>query len=320
VAAVLADLMDARRDATEPAPGTPGAAGQVVDIPTLVLPDFEPQITSAEELRQSLADIATETIGEYLPDSIRDQIVAKLQGRETDLQRQQYDRDVARVREQYDMEVAGVRQRAGATAAGQGGAAATEIDAFLAALSGQESGGDYTVPNKTGSGAYGKYQIMPGNWASWSRRAGLPPGSPQTPANQEIVARQIVGDYFAQFGNWRDVAVAWYSGPGGVASKRYSTRAQKGGPSISRYADEVMARMAAVRRGTQSPNAVPGTVEIGGGTVGGRSYGPIENFDPVAEAQAAIKAADPVGWEANEWGKRANEFFTALGGILSGAS
>jgi hypothetical protein len=225
----------------------------------------------------------------------RDALVGRLQEREVSLQRQQYDQQVAAARQQ---------------APGQGQPAPNDVDAFLAALGAQESGGNYSAVNST-SGAAGRYQIMPANWPEWARRAGLPPGARQTPENQEIVARQIASDYYAQFGNWRDVAVAWYSGPGNIANKRFSTRAQRGGPSINDYANSVMNRMAGVRRA-----GVPGTP---GAVAGGNIYAPIEEFDPMAEAKAAIRAADPAGWHATEWGSRATEFFGALGSVLQGA-
>ena len=53
------------------------------------------------------------------------------------------------------------------------------LDSFMRALAGQESGGSYEAVNRD-SGAYGKYQIMPANWPSWSREAGLPANAPQT--------------------------------------------------------------------------------------------------------------------------------------------
>lgn len=299
VAAILSDLALDRRDMLAPPEGSPGAGG--AGLPALVLPDFEPAVANEEELRQSIDDIASETIGQFLPKDQREALIGKLREREIGLQRQQYDRDVQRAREQHGAQVAGLQ------VGGQGGGGSmADVDAFMAALSGQESGGDYGAVNR-GSGAQGKYQIMPANWPEWSRRAGIP-GAPRTPQNQEIVARQIIMDYFAQFGNWRDVAVAWYSGPGNVAGKRNSTRAQRGGPSISAYADQVMGRMGQVRRS----GAAAGGAAGGAMTVGGREFAPIEAFDPNAEIEAALKAADPAGWEATEWASRATEWFGAL--------
>lgn len=306
IAGVLSDLAIDARDSTAPPEGSPGAG--TTGMPTLVLPDFEPTIGNEEELRQQIDDIASETLGQFLSDDQRTALVKRLQDREVSTQRAQYDRDVSRAREQYAAQL-GERSIGG----GQQGVGATvnDVDAFLAALSGQESGGDYGATN-AGTGAHGRYQIMPGNWPEWSRRAGLPPGSPQTPQNQEIVARQIVMDYYQQFGNWRDVAVAWYSGPGRVARNRYNDAPQSGGPSINDYANEVMGRMGSFRRG-----GVPG--QPGSGPViGGNQYAPIEQYDPVAEATAAMKAADPNAWKAMQFGDRATEFFGALGGVLGG--
>jgi hypothetical protein len=281
IAAVLADLAIDRRDQMPAPAGSPGSGGTAV-------PPFTPTVGNVEALRQQIDEIATETVGGYLAPAARDALVGRLQEREVSLQRADYERQVA------------------STNIGPSGSNATmaDVDAFLAALSGQESGGNYGAVNP-GSGARGRYQIMPANWPDWARRAGLPPGAPQTPDNQEIVARQIVMDYFEQYGNWRDVAVAWYSGPANIAQKRYSDRPQRGGPSINDYADSVVSRMAGVRRGATA-----------GGAMGGGETAPVEQFDPAAEARAAIRAADPAGWQASEWAKRASDFFGALGPVV----
>ena len=51
-----------------------------------------------------------------------------------------------------------------------------EFDNLVAAIGGQESGGNYNAKNGR-TGASGKYQIMPDNWPSWSQEAGLPAGA-----------------------------------------------------------------------------------------------------------------------------------------------
>lgn len=119
-----------------------------------------------------------------------------------------------------------------------------DIDQFMAALSGQESGGSYTAENAR-TGAYGRFQIMPSNWPAWSQEAGLGPNAPQTPENQEKVARFKLQQYYDTFGNWRDVASAWYSGsPLGAYNQEQLTRKQGNGdePSILEYVNSVMGR------------------------------------------------------------------------------
>lgn len=122
------------------------------------------------------------------------------------------------------------------------------LDAFMLALSAQESGGNYQAVNR-GSGAQGRFQIMPSNWSAWAKEAGLPAGAAKTPENQDRVARFKMAQYKEQFGSWDAVAVAWYAGPG--AAQEYVknpnaprfTRQQKGGPTIREYASSVMGRM-----------------------------------------------------------------------------
>ncbi|WP_302815480.1 lytic transglycosylase domain-containing protein [Selenomonas flueggei] len=126
------------------------------------------------------------------------------------------------------------------------GSSKKAVDAAMLAISGQESGGNYDSVNSD-SGALGAFQIMPDNWPSWAENAGLGADAPMTQENQNIVARHKMLEYYNQFGNWRDVAIAWYAGPGAV---NYSEAAKNAPqyyngnvyPSINEYADSVEAR------------------------------------------------------------------------------
>ncbi len=132
------------------------------------------------------------------------------------------------------------------------GQAAGDIQSFMTAVSGQESGsdsGDYTVANER-TGAYGRFQIMPDNWRPWvteAIQAGIEVGYEKNAVNQDKVAQWKMEQYFKQFGNWRDVAVAWYAGPNAVVNRsKYDYDRKQGNgdePSINEYADSVMARM-----------------------------------------------------------------------------
>lgn len=119
-----------------------------------------------------------------------------------------------------------------------------EFDNLVAAIGGQESGGNYNAKNGR-TGASGKYQIMPDNWPSWSQEAGLPAGAAMTPENQEIVARFKLKQYYDKYGA-RGAAIAWYGGEGALKySAEAMNRKQGNGdePSINEYADSVLARM-----------------------------------------------------------------------------
>lgn len=130
------------------------------------------------------------------------------------------------------------------------------LDTFMAALSGQESGGDYGARNAR-TGAYGRFQIMPSNWAPWAKEAGLSPGAARTPANQERVARFKLQQYYRTFGSWDAVAVAWYAGPSAAkawtknrVAKRFDKKQGKGNePSINEYVRSVVGKMGAVPPG-----------------------------------------------------------------------
>lgn len=125
-----------------------------------------------------------------------------------------------------------------------------DLDSFINAIAGQESGGDYGAVNSS-SGATGKYQIDPTNWPSWASEAGLSSDAPMTPNNQEIVARHKLSEYYNTYGA-DGTAVAWYAGT--ANAKRwvngYSTdiwgrsweKPQSDGPSIAEYVREVASR------------------------------------------------------------------------------
>ena len=117
-------------------------------------------------------------------------------------------------------------------------------EAFINAIAGQESGGNYDAVNGR-TGAAGKYQIMPENWPAWAEEAGLGADAEMTPENQEIVARYKLGEYYDKYGA-RGAAMAWYAGEGSLNySEEALNRKQGNGdePSINEYADSVLARM-----------------------------------------------------------------------------
>ena len=119
-----------------------------------------------------------------------------------------------------------------------------EFDNLVAAIGGQESGGNYNAKNGR-TGASGKYQIMPDNWPSWSQEAGLPAGAEMTPENQEIVARFKLKQYYDKYGA-RGAAIAWYGGEGALKYSAGAMNRKQGNgdePSINEYADSVLARM-----------------------------------------------------------------------------
>lgn len=125
-----------------------------------------------------------------------------------------------------------------------------ELERFIRAIAGKESGGNYSARNRD-SGALGKYQIMPGNIPSWSRAAlGRSISASQflrSPALQEQIARHQLSSYYKRWGP-EGAAVAWYAGPG-TASKYMRQRGRGYGaaqgkyPSISAYALSILKSM-----------------------------------------------------------------------------
>lgn len=130
---------------------------------------------------------------------------------------------------------------------------AVTLDQLMAAISGQESGGDYNAVNSF-SGASGKFQFMPETWRAVAPMAGLPPDAPMTPENQEKVARAYMGSLWQdaltrnsgdEAAAIKDVASIWYSGrPLGDYTPEEQARPQAGGhPSIGEYADSIFKRV-----------------------------------------------------------------------------
>ena len=111
------------------------------------------------------------------------------------------------------------------------------LDRFLYALGQVESGGNYTALNPT-SGAYGKYQIMPANWAAWAKLYLGSSTAPQTPKNQEIVARRKVTALYWWLDAWPTVAHWWLTGSSERDPARWSSYSRS-------YVNKVMTIMKA---------------------------------------------------------------------------
>lgn len=141
------------------------------------------------------------------------------------------------------------------------GGAIKDKEGFFAAVAGQESGGNYNAQNGR-TGAFGKYQIMPENWPSWAQEAGLSADAPQTPENQEIVAKYKLGRYYDELGA-EGALVAWYAGyQNGVrwrdgaadaigAGGHYSWDARQGNgdePSVREYVQQALGRAGGAER------------------------------------------------------------------------
>lgn len=114
--------------------------------------------------------------------------------------------------------------------------------ALMRALGLQESGGNYGAVN-SGSGALGKYQVMPSNVAGWSQQAlGHAITTTQflhNPKYQEQIVSKIFGDYVKKYGA-KGALSAWYSGD---PNKYNNSSPQSGGPSIRDYVNQVLGKM-----------------------------------------------------------------------------
>ena len=117
------------------------------------------------------------------------------------------------------------------------------IRQFMWAVGLWESGGSYTARNKQ-SLAYGKYQIMPLNWPVWAKRYIGNAKAPQSPVNQERVARAKMIDLYHWLGKWDWVAYWWLTGKTDHNRKKWSLVARRYVSGImSLYRDALRRRL-----------------------------------------------------------------------------
>lgn len=130
------------------------------------------------------------------------------------------------------------------------------LEAFMTAIISQESGGNSTARNPD-SGAYGLFQFMPATYRNAAKLAGVSAAWPPSEENQRAAARALMTSYFNRFGNWRDVAISWYGGPGAVSYSTNALNRRQGGgkyPSINDYADKIIGRMDNADGGPPQPS------------------------------------------------------------------
>lgn len=109
---------------------------------------------------------------------------------------------------------------------------------FLWAEGQQESGGNYHAVNP-GSGALGRWQVMPENLPGWAHQCGLPVVSREqylaSATYQDKMVYCILGGYYDHYGA-AGAASMWYSG-------QPNYRATYGDPPVYKYVDDVLAIM-----------------------------------------------------------------------------
>lgn len=289
--------------------------------------------TSPEELHATADAQAVAILGRKATADEKALLVSLVQGKEIASQRAAFQQTVGANRSDLASQLAGgIGAPLGSGVVG-GGSPAT-VNALVSALGGQESGsptaGGYGAVNKD-SGAMGRFQIMPGNWSKWAAAAGLGADAPNTPQNQEIVARNQISIYLKNGnGDAAYVAVAWYAGedtakafaadPGNPkwqvpigASGKPDPKGKY--PSIASYAQSITGKVATATPGTLATQSMAGQVGnlSGDGTVGGPTTGTVGGPTTPTLAQAAeggISDAANVGTRSGQ---------PDMGGAVGGA-
>jgi hypothetical protein len=133
---------------------------------------------------------------------------------------------------------------------------------FLWAEGQQESGGNYKAVNP-GSGALGRWQVMPENLKGWLASSGLPDMTSQefldSPSAQDTVAWTILGGDYDDYGP-RGAAAIWYSG-------QDDPNATEGDPPVYEYVDDVIKLMAACPNTAGGITSLPTSGVVGPQTV-----------------------------------------------------
>lgn len=114
----------------------------------------------------------------------------------------------------------------------------TNVDAFLAAISGVESGGNYDAYNSD-TGARGKYQFIPSTYAEYADDP-----DDWSPEQQELAAHRMAAEYIEKYG-YRNAAIAWQGGEGAIGHEDWSD----GNMTTGEYADTTMAKLQAIMAG-----------------------------------------------------------------------
>lgn len=242
--------------------------------------------TDTDTLNELVDQVAINVYGQTLDPQAKANLVSQLQQQE-----------IARKTEMAQMDYQ----------AQAAGTAPSELDAFMEVLIGQESGGDPNAYNAD-SGAFGLGQILESHWAEWARQAGQDPRD-RSADNQRRIIRYHLAKYYASYGSWRDVAIAWYAGPGNLAAIKAGELSGNGSegayPTINSYADQMMAKMNA-RLGQGVAEAAPALQVNATEALG----------SPEARATAELKRLDPARYYGTEFARQAEVFFDLINGVV----
>lgn len=253
-------------------------------------------VPSEEELSKLLDRLSEDLLSGHLPDSAKAQIIKSIQAESERTQRENLE---------FSMPSATT-----SSATSTGGATSTgipELDAFMEALIQQESSGNPNAKNPY-SGAEGLGQFM--YWNDWAREAGVDPGDFSAENQRKVIAYKLK-QYYRDFGNLHDVAIAWYAGPDRALRKPSWLDSPQANdhPSPNQYASDLVAEARRRLEAGDYPGGAPGGAAPGT-TLTTRT---VQRFDENLAAESAVKAADPVAYEGTRYVKKWLEFIDLIG-------
>lgn len=246
-------------------------------------------VTDGKTLDSMIDRVSQDLFGQFLDPERKAALVNQLQSEERESK-------TKTVQAGFDADVA-TKKAAGGEAGG------SELDRFMEALIGQESGGNPNAVN-VDSGAKGLGQFM--YWDAWAAEAGTNPAD-FSADNQRRVMRYKLGQYYSNYGNWRDVAIAWYGGAGGVARARAGggNGDEAGYPSLNAYADQLLAKMGQGTQQALEAGRAPKLTVLDSEALA----------DPSVRAADALKRLDPAAYAGSQFSKQAENFFSLLKGV-----
>lgn len=253
----------------------------------------EATLTNTDTLLSAAESAATGAIGRDFTAAEKKDFIERYHADERTHAQRAYDAIVARTR----ATVQGVSDQ--------------EVDRFLNAVQNGDGTGKFVgVPGANGLG------MSPGDWSMWASKVGLPANAPDTPENEKLVGKEIVLWMYDQFGNWQDVAHAWFSGPGkdtawAPANMRPSSTVT-GGLTQAAAGTDINSKVDVVTRAMRSGSTATDQA-LTGSTVDGSVSSPL-NFtegqaSPTDAAQMYAEREHPVEYVGHTAAQRAKDFF-----------
>lgn len=242
-------------------------------------------LTSEEEVASIVDRTAQSLLGYNLPGDEIKRLTHEIQGRQT-----------AQAQATHDVAVANAQKSSGKVPE-------ADLDRFVNL---------FAVPHaEQFPNVVGHLGMRPKEWPSWLAKVNMDPTTPFTPDNERRVMKEVAADFYDQFGNWQDVAIAMLSGPSaGWADISSGLAPVQGG---SGHGSSTVNKGKEISRLFSDGTGNTAQVDANAAAAAGGPLVPVESVDPSAIVEADIKAKHPLQYNANSFVDRTQEFMNMLG-------